>query len=847
MKQYKFHIFVVIITIIFQSSTLRSQAPYDWKEMANVGVYNFKSETFWNNYQNQQDTIKANIIRGRKLGFNMVRIPLNYVEPNIRPADDLNPPFYKHGWPDSTYIGTGRVFQGNWSSSQYLTDIDDLINFCNTNGIKVHLLLFNYHGRNWPEVTTSYYTNDDNGHVKWFIDGCAWIDTILTRTENKVEVCELWNEVTPSNELLSGSLRYPTYVLNRFLLEMSNYLHYRHPSVKQMISITPALAYDTSWLCLKNMLTRVEAHQYTRLPTISPYIDSLYSHGNLTLPQYYAMKNNAYETNCYFDYLSIHDYNWSGGFKYVLDKVLAQGPFQNIHSYKWFIGEMGFDLDIDSMYETDQAKFYQNAFQIMSEEFPNPGSNFKGAGIWVPFDYSNVAMDNGTPLHMGIISPDNQLLVKKRKAAYVVENALEGYVDNPGFEIGPGTDSLFDDSPWCNGWTAYYPTCCQQYHNEDYTYTTATGHGGVLQLNPASTRQIGWSSLPGGMIRVKPTTNITVGAQVSVSGTPCSANIFVSLAWFDTNRTWISSTPVPSAKFFNSSSWTAISFTYTVPQSAYFAAPYLMKYNSSSTVQFDNVTYTPDWAPIISFTFDDDIGYFPSSDNKPSALGWDAATATTTRQNGELDFSPGAIVKSTHYVGNYATAIRTKSGKEYSAVADISSQQATVWEITMAANDKGYPTTEVTIVPTTVTTGQQWAIWSFPTIPYDGNPWFKLQIGDAGFGNTKVKEIAVFEHTYTGLPPGISVNLGLRSRILANYPNPFNPSTSIKYLIAQSGRVKIAVYDVLGRKVITLVDEQENPGEKSISFNGSQLTSGIYFIRMSIGNVNDVKKVMLLK
>jgi hypothetical protein len=82
----------------------------------------------------------------------------------------------------------------------------------------------------------------------------------------------------------------------------------------------------------------------------------------------------------------------------------------------------------------------------------------------------------------------------------------------------------------------------------------------------------------------------------------------------------------------------------------------------------------------------------------------------------------------------------------------------------------------------------------------------------------------VGERVETGVPSGM--------RLEQNYPNPFNPSTIIGYRVASSGLVKLAVYDVLGRLVSELVNEVKVPGAYSVRFDGSSLSSGIYFARM---------------
>jgi len=80
-----------------------------------------------------------------------------------------------------------------------------------------------------------------------------------------------------------------------------------------------------------------------------------------------------------------------------------------------------------------------------------------------------------------------------------------------------------------------------------------------------------------------------------------------------------------------------------------------------------------------------------------------------------------------------------------------------------------------------------------------------------------------------------------------NYPNPFNPTTNISFSLAKYSKVTLAVYDVLGREVATLVDRQMNRGFHQVTFDGSELSSGMYFIKLTSGDNAHVRKMVLMK
>jgi hypothetical protein len=80
-----------------------------------------------------------------------------------------------------------------------------------------------------------------------------------------------------------------------------------------------------------------------------------------------------------------------------------------------------------------------------------------------------------------------------------------------------------------------------------------------------------------------------------------------------------------------------------------------------------------------------------------------------------------------------------------------------------------------------------------------------------------------------------------------NFPNPFNPSTTINYSLAEHGLITIKVYNLIGKEMATLVNEEKPAGNYSVKFDGSSLSSGIYFYTMKAGDFTQTKKFILVK
>jgi len=144
------------------------------------------------------------------------------------------------------------------------------------------------------------------------------------------------------------------------------------------------------------------------------------------------------------------------------------------------------------------------------------------------------------------------------------------------------------------------------------------------------------------------------------------------------------------------------------------------------------------------------------------------------------------------------------------------------------------------------TAGYSWNVTMSDLDPGDAF-YYSITVG-ADNAPTKILERRLLINRGLGIKeqPG-DAGIPHSTYLKSNYPNPFNPTTTIEYALEKSGTVTIDVYDVVGRKIINLVNETKSAGIYHLQFNGSSLVSGTYFVTMNSGNFHGVQKMMLLK
>jgi hypothetical protein len=112
---------------------------------------------------------------------------------------------------------------------------------------------------------------------------------------------------------------------------------------------------------------------------------------------------------------------------------------------------------------------------------------------------------------------------------------------------------------------------------------------------------------------------------------------------------------------------------------------------------------------------------------------------------------------------------------------------------------------------------------------------------------TKLKQLSDLVANYTVGIKNVSAEIPSSFSLGQNYPNPFNNTSNLKFEIANLNDVKVLVYDITGRLIQTLVNEELQPGSYEVTFDGTGLNSGVYFYQLTAGSYRETRKMVLVK
>jgi photosystem II stability/assembly factor-like uncharacterized protein len=199
----------------------------------------------------------------------------------------------------------------------------------------------------------------------------------------------------------------------------------------------------------------------------------------------------------------------------------------------------------------------------------------------------------------------------------------------------------------------------------------------------------------------------------------------------------------------------------------------------------------------------------------------------------------------TIYTGGYWGEIRRSidAGLNWSLMHSDSSKS--VRDIFFINTKTGWFTGDAGMIKKTTNAGLNWQTQNSNV----GNVLRKIHFINENTGWIVGDSGTVLKTTTGGTTFINSINTELPNsfRLYQNYPNPFNPKSNIKFQIAKISNVKLSIFDITGKEVNVLVNERMQPGSYEVSFDGSNLSSGVYFYSLTAGDFNETKKMLMIK
>jgi len=133
-------------------------------------------------------------------------------------------------------------------------------------------------------------------------------------------------------------------------------------------------------------------------------------------------------------------------------------------------------------------------------------------------------------------------------------------------------------------------------------------------------------------------------------------------------------------------------------------------------------------------------------------------------------------------------------------------------------------------------------VGDYPAVVIDSS-YFPFEVTAKGVGKRGASDWTLIGSFLAGR----DVDLPREVALSSNYPNPFNAKTVIEYQLPEASEVTLEVYNLLGEKVATLVDGEREAGYKSVIWDASAVSSGLYFYKLTAGDYTNTRRMMLVK
>lgn len=186
----------------------------------------------------------------------------------------------------------------------------------------------------------------------------------------------------------------------------------------------------------------------------------------------------------------------------------------------------------------------------------------------------------------------------------------------------------------------------------------------------------------------------------------------------------------------------------------------------------------------------------------------------------------------------------TNGGDNWTLINDIANVGAG-WDMSFVNASTGYVCTSAGNILKTTNAGANWGIQNTPLT----ENLYQIHFPSVNTGYVACWSGKILKTTNGGLTfTGNSNNeIPDKYSLSQNFPNPFNPQTTIRFSVPESGFITLKVYDIKGQEVKSLISEKYHPGNYEISLTGDGLSSGVYYYKMQSGNYSETRKMILIK
>jgi hypothetical protein len=263
----------------------------------------------------------------------------------------------------------------------------------------------------------------------------------------------------------------------------------------------------------------------------------------------------------------------------------------------------------------------------------------------------------------------------------------------------------------------------------------------------------------------------------------------------------------------------------------------------SSNIQNINIEYSAngggDWSPVVN-----------TIAASPSAYPWTIPDTTSTnclvRISDVLDANINDVSNDLFTIYRPSLLLTSPNGGESCKIGSIDTIKWTssnIQNIKIEYSANGGKNWSPVV--NTIAASPSAYLW---TIPDTTSTNCLVRISDVLDAN--INDVSDSYFSIESFPDGLiftEIGLPKKHRLLQNYPNPFNPSTQIKFALPKPENVKIEIYNTIGQRLETLINQHMPAGYHEIEFNAQNLSSGVYLYRIEAGQFLDVKKMILLR